>query len=111
MVSSRGATTAPLVVFRFRGSGTQLNDQAIIQQALDDSIQGSRAQPDFAAGAQLHFFENGIAVEIAASQRQQHMEPGRRQWPERFSVALSSTQGFSSAEEGLYRHTLYRHTP
>src|SRR6266478_1264327 len=51
-------------------------------------------------------------MEVVASQRQQDMEHGRGQWPERFSIALCSTQWFFSQKKTsvVIRYIVRRHS-
>src|SRR5688500_13346491 len=67
---------AAFVAVAFRG---QLDDQLVVQEALDQAVERPGAQANVAAGTLLDFFENQVTVLGASGQRQQHVEGRRRQ--------------------------------
>src|SRR5439155_882703 len=52
----------------------RLSNQALGEQPLDDAVQGSRAEHDFAICAALDVFEDPVPVLVAVGKRQEHVE-------------------------------------
>ena len=77
--AQRGETVvaAPLVIVFRRGPFVGLDDQPVLEHALNRSIQRARAQPDRAVGASGDILNDRVAMTILVGQRDQDMK-GRR---------------------------------
>src|SRR5579864_4589046 len=62
----RQPVIAAALVVVGQGALAALDDQAIVEQALDDAVERAGAEFDFATGAHLDFLEDGVAVEVVA---------------------------------------------
>ena len=50
------------------GALAAFDNEAVVEQALDDAVEGAGAKFYFAGGAEFDFFEDGVAVEVVTGE-------------------------------------------
>src|SRR5688572_1510821 len=77
---------APLVIVFGRRPAARFFDQSLLEHAVDGSIESAGAQADGAAAAKTDVLNDGVAVAVAISERQQDVKGGRLQGKQRVDV-------------------------
>ena len=70
----------PLVVFFGGGPFAGFDDEALLEQTLNRSIQCPGAEFQLAAGARGHVLDDRVAVAVVVGKRHQNVEGRGRQW-------------------------------
>ena len=90
----RDAVIAPslVVVFR-RRPFARLDEQSLLEHALNRSIERTGAELQLAAGSHGHILDDGVAVAVFACHREQDMERRRRKRQQFVDLVLVDNGG------------------
>ena len=76
----------PLVVLFRRGTLAGLDEQSLLEHALDRSVERAGAQLQLSAGARRDVLDDGVAVPVLVGQGQQDVERRGRQRQQRVDL-------------------------